>query len=87
MIKIQITDGEKVKLSVFNSGSHIDEKEIHKIWDKFYKIDKARTRTYGGSGIGLSIVAAIMRKYDEAFGVDNVEDGVEFYIYLRKDQK
>lgn len=83
-IRIKITDGEKIRLSVFNSGSHIDENEIPKIWGKFYKVDKARTRTYGGSGIGLSIVSAIMKKYNEDFGVENVDGGVEFYIILRR---
>ena len=38
----------------------IPEADIDKIWIKFYKVDKARTREYGGSGIGLSIVKAIM---------------------------
>ena len=83
-IKVTISSGEKIKLSVFNSGSHISEHDKNQIWDKFYKIDKARTRTYGGSGIGLSIVSAIMKKYGEDFGVNNVDGGVEFYIYLRK---
>ena len=38
----------------------IPEEDLPNIWDKFYKVDKARTREYGGSGIGLSIVKAIM---------------------------
>lgn len=83
-IMVKIEDGEKVKLSVFNSGTVIPEEKIDRIWEKFYKADKARTRSYGGSGIGLSIVAAIMKKYGEDFGCKNVENGVEFYIYLRK---
>lgn len=83
-IKIFITGDEKVKLTVFNSGSHITDDNLKKIWDKFFKVDKARTRTYGGSGIGLSIVAAIMRNYKEDFGAENVPNGVEFYIMLKK---
>lgn len=83
-VKIFITGDEKVKLTVFNSGSHITDENMKKIWDKFFKVDKARTRTYGGSGIGLSIVAAIMRNYEEDFGVENVPDGVEFYVMLKK---
>ena len=38
------------------------------IWDKFYKVDKARTREYGGSGVGLSIVKAIMTSMNQKFG-------------------
>ena len=83
-IKITITNGDKIKLAIYNSGSPISEKDQVKIWEKFYKVDKARTRTYGGSGIGLSIVSAIMNAYGEKFGVENKDEGVEFYIYLKK---
>ena len=50
------------------------------IWDKFYKVDKARTREYGGTGIGLSIVKAIMESMGQAYGVINHENGVEFWF-------
>ena len=83
-IKVFIEDGEIVRLSVFNSGKHISDENLLRIWEKFYKVDKARTRTYGGSGIGLSIVSAIMKKYGENFGCINVNGGVEFFIELRK---
>ena len=49
-----------VRVSVFNTGERIPEEDIDQIWDKFYKVDKARTREYGGSGVGLSIVKASM---------------------------
>ena len=50
--------------------------------DKFYKVDKARTREYGGSGIGLSIVKAIMKSHNRAYGVINRRAGVEFWFEL-----
>ena len=50
------------------------------IWDKFYKVDKARTREYGGSGVGLSIVKACMEALNQKYGVVNRDDGVEFYF-------
>ena len=46
-------------MSVFNTGKNIPENELENIWIKFYKVDKARTRAYGGNGIGLSIVKAL----------------------------
>ena len=73
---------DKVRVSVFNSGSRIPEEDLDKVWDKFYKVDRARTREYGGSGVGLSIVRAIMESFHQAFGVRNVEDGVEFWFEL-----
>ena len=73
---------EKLRVSVFNTGQPIPEEDIEKIWVKFYKVDKARTREYGGSGIGLSIVKAIMDSFHQRCGVINHEDGVEFWMEL-----
>lgn len=73
---------DKLRVSVFNTGQPIPEDDIDKIWVKFYKVDKARTREYGGSGIGLSIVKAIMNSFHQQCGVINHEDGVEFWMEL-----
>ncbi len=80
-INIEEKDGN-VRVSVFNTGDHIPENEIDNIWIKFYKVDKARTREYGGNGIGLSIVRAIMESHNKQCGVNNVEGGVEFWFEL-----
>lgn len=77
------TEEDRVRVSVFNTGSQIAEEELDRIWDKFYKIDKARTREYGGSGIGLSIVKAIMEQHNQGFGVENHSSGVEFWFELK----
>lgn len=91
---IHYADGEKrivislqnmeqtVRISVFNTGPRIPEEDLDQIWTKFYKVDKARTREYGGSGIGLSIVKAIMDSFHRQCGVQNREDGVEFWFEL-----
>lgn len=71
-----------VRICVFNTGLPIPEEELQKIWIKFYKVDKARTREYGGSGIGLSIVKASMDLMHRECGVQNLEDGVEFFLEL-----
>ncbi len=73
---------DAVRVSVFNTGNCIPEDELDKIWIKFYKVDKARTREYGGSGIGLSIVKAIMNSMNRQCGVLNHENGVEFWFEL-----
>ena len=80
-IRVQELEGN-VKVSVRNTGDRIPENELPNIWMKFYKVDKARTREYGGSGIGLSIVKAIMDSHHKEYGVQNMEDGVEFWIML-----
>ena len=71
-----------VRVGVFNTGKPIPEEDLPNIWIKFYKVDKARTREYGGSGIGLSIVKAIMESFHRECGVQNHEDGVEFWFEL-----
>ncbi len=84
-IRIFYTCGESVlRVSVFNTGDRIPEADLSRVWDKFYKVDKARTREYGGSGIGLSIVKAIMESHHRACGVRNHGDGVEFWLELDK---
>ena len=62
------TENNVVVTTVFNTGDPIPEEDIDKIWIKFYKVDKARTREYGGSGIGLSIVKAIMDSLNQKCG-------------------
>ena len=70
---------DKVRVSVFNTGNPIPEKDLSRIWEKFYKVDKAHTREYGGNGIGLSIVKAIMESLRQQYGVKNYDYGVEFW--------
>lgn len=83
VIDIRFTKKENaVRVSVFNTGKPIPEDSIDRIWEKFYKVDKARTRAYGGSGVGLSIVKAIMDLLHQHYGVINYDNGVEFWFEL-----
>jgi len=81
VIRIKQEDGQ-ARVSVFNTGTPIPEEELQNLWNKFYKVDKARTRAYGGSGIGLSIVKAIIDGHGQKCGVENWENGVEFWFTL-----
>lgn len=82
-VRIMVMD-DKVRVSVFNTGEPIPEDSIEHLWEKFYKVDKARTREYGGSGVGLSIVKAIMDSMNQCYGVQNYDNGVEFWFELDK---
>ncbi len=73
---------DKVRVSVFNTGNPIPEEVLEQIWEKFYKADKSHAREYGGSGIGLSIVKAIMESMKQDYGVKNYENGVAFWFEL-----
>ena len=77
-----IPSGDKVRVTVFNTGIPIPEEDVPHIWEKFYKVDKAHTREYGGNGIGLSIVKAIMDSFHQEYGVKNYDNGVEFWFEL-----
>lgn len=80
-IKVEKQD-KKVRIKVYNTGEKISEEDLNRIWKRFYKIDTSRNREKGGSGIGLSLVKAIMNNYKNDFGVYNKDDGVEFYFEL-----
>ena len=78
-IKIDVSEDESnVYFSVYNTGNQIPEKDLANVWEKFFKVDKAHSRSYGGSGIGLSIVKAIVEAHGGAVKVVNKSDGVEF---------
>lgn len=80
-ITITIEQKERsVRVNVFNTGDPIPEESMTHIWDKFYKVDKARMRAYGGTGIGLSIVRAVMESMHQEYGAVNCEDGVMFWF-------
>ena len=84
-IEIKIEEKEStVRISVFNTGKNISEENLNKIWKRFYKEDSSRNREAGGSGIGLSLVKAIMDNYKNEYGVINKYNGVEFYFELNK---
>jgi len=83
IVEVQVIPrGASVRVAVFNTGARIPEEDLENIWIKFYKVDKARTREYGGSGIGLSIVKAIMEAHNQSYGVRNHTSGVEFWFEL-----
>lgn len=82
---IKINDN-KVQIKIFNTGNNIKEEDINRIWNRFFKVDESRNRDDGGSGIGLSLVKAIMNNYENDYGVINKDDGVEFYFELNLSQ-
>ena len=82
-IKVEIRKKtNKVRVYVFNTGENIQEEDLQRIWRRFYKVDSSRNRANGGTGIGLSLVKAIMNNYNNDFGVENKDTGVEFYFDL-----
>lgn len=77
-------DGCRYRVSIFNTGIPIAAKDIGKIWDNFYRADKAMSRSQGRFGLGLAIVASIQKLHKQDYGVINHEDGVEFWFDVKK---
>lgn len=72
----------KLRVSVYNTGDKLEDEQLLRVWNRFYKADESRHREDGGVGIGLSLVKAIMNNYENAYGVENKENGVEFFFEL-----
>lgn len=68
--------------AVENSAEHMCKEEMQRIWDKFYRLDKLRSKESGGTGLGLAIVNNILKLHDSELGVKNTNIGVEFHFIL-----
>lgn len=88
VIKVKVEKvKDKIRVKVYNTGEKIGEEDLQRIWKRFYKIDSSRNRDDGGTGIGLSLVKAIMNNYGNQYGAENKEEGVEFYFDLESAKK
>ena len=88
--KITVTVCEKdgtYRVTVFNTGKPIPGSDINNIWQSFYRADKAHSRSEGRFGLGLSIVATLQELHDRQYGVQNKENGVEFWFDITKGNK
>ncbi len=82
----KVEENGKIRISVLNTGKNIPEKDLERVWGRFYKVDSSRNREDGGTGIGLAIVKAIMNNYQNKYGVINKENGVMFYFELNENE-
>lgn len=69
-------EADKVSLSVENTGGHIPEEAIPKLFEAFYRVDESRSRQTGGSGLGLYIVKTILDLHGAEIRIENTERGV-----------
>lgn len=83
LVKISVICGtSNVKVIIENTGENIPEEYLDKIWTNFYKIKEKAERKIGGSGIGLSIVRAIIEKHDGEYGAYNSDGSVVFWFNI-----
>jgi signal transduction histidine kinase len=85
-VKIEVSlRGEKTFISIKDSGIGIPRKELHKIWERFYKSDLSRGKDKKGTGLGLAIVKEAIQAHDEHINVISTEGvGTEFIFSLSK---
>lgn len=85
-IKIYADDlGDRLKIIIEDSGSGIPSQDIPRIFERFYRVDKARSRELGGTGLGLSIVKHIVELHGGSVGVESSEGfGSKFWFILPK---
>lgn len=84
-IRVQAQEKEgSMECSVENTGVHIPEEAIPRLFDAFYRVEDSRNRSMGGSGLGLYIVRMALEYHHAEFGVRNTEEGVQFYFSIKK---
>lgn len=77
------TQGHKtVRLEVENTGVHIEDAELSRVFDAFYRVDSSRNRKSGGSGLGLYIVRQILEQHGAGYELRNTDNGVLFRMKL-----
>ena len=88
-VKMQMEELEtNVRISVIDTGIGIPEQEQQRIFERFYRVDKARSRKTGGSGLGLAIAKHLLEKLDGSITVvSKPGEGSTFSIYLPKKHK
>jgi two-component system phosphate regulon sensor histidine kinase PhoR len=85
---VQIIINEKKKvytISVVDNGPGIPEEHLHRIFERFYRVDKSRAKNSGGTGLGLSIVKHIVQAHNSKISVQSEQNkGTRFEFKLEK---
>jgi two-component system phosphate regulon sensor histidine kinase PhoR len=79
-------DGPSVEIFVRDTGIGIPVEDLHRLFERFYRVDKARSRELGGTGLGLSIVKHLVAAHGGSTRVESrVNEGSTFFFTLPKD--
>ena len=78
------SSGSNVVFKIMNDGDTISAKELKKIWDLFYKQDKARTDRMGSNGVGLAVNKSILELHKAKFGAESRAGETSFWFEMKK---
>jgi heavy metal sensor kinase len=83
IIRTEILDDNKVKVTIINKGEGIPAESIPKLFDRFYRVESSRNRKTGGVGLGLSVVKAICDWHKADIGVESIPGKeTKFFVTL-----
>ena len=84
-VSVEDYNNDKIIIKVSDNGEGIDRKHLPRLFERFYRIDKNRSRKKGGSGLGLSIVKHIIEAHQEQIFVKSeLGIGTEFSFTIQK---
>ena len=85
LVSIGTFSNHQIAIDVSDDGIGIDKKNIPRLFERFYRVDKSRSRDQGGSGLGLSIVKHIVEAHDQKLSVESkIGKGSTFSFTLNK---
>jgi len=77
------TNHDSVQISIHNYGSPIPPEDLPRVTQRFFRVDKSRSRELGGTGLGLAIVKHIVQRHGGSMNIESdAEKGTDFSIYL-----
>lgn len=86
-ITVTLTErNKKVRFEIENDGSTIDDEEIKRVWDEFYKSDSVNRSTIGSSGLGLAITKNIFILHNAEYGCNSENGKVKFFFEIKKNR-